>query len=129
MLRHSSNVPALGRVLLACSLCLLAFAFAVEAKMAWCGPTLAATRDIGAAKALPADTPALAMQRAHISEFVSQQSSFTLLPAFAVLLIAATGAMATAAASDLRLFSSGQVSVSRRSHFSPFHFFRPPPAL
>lgn len=119
----------MGRVLLACSLCLLAFAFAIEAKMAWCGPTLAATRDIGAAKALPADTPALAMQRAHLSESISQQSSFTLLPAFAVPMFAAAGAMATAGMTGARLLVSTQIPVSRRSYFFPLHFFRPPPAL
>jgi hypothetical protein len=129
MLRHFFAVPALGRVLLAGSLCLLAFAFAMEAKMAWYGPALGPAQDICAAKALPADTPALALQRAHIGDSLSQQFSLTWLPAFAAILIAATGAMAAAGASETRLLARNPVPVSCRPHFSPLLFFRPPPAL
>ena len=129
MLRHSIAVPALGRVLLACSLCLLAFAFAMEAKMAWYGPALGPARDIQSAKALPADTPALALERAHIDPSASQQFAILWLPAFAAILIAATGAIAAAGASETRLLARNPVPVSCRPHFSPLLFFRPPPAL
>lgn len=129
MLRHSLAVPALGRVLLACSLCLLAFAFAMEAKMAWYAPALGPTRDISAAKAWPADTPTSALQRAHIGDAVAPPSSFTALPALAAFLLTAAVAMAAAGASETRLLARNAVPVSCRPHFSPLLFFRPPPAL
>lgn len=128
MLRRSSAVTSLGRVLLACSLCLLAFAFAMEAKIAWYGPALGPARDIRAAKALPADTPALAVQRAHLSDPIAQPTSLPWLPAFAALLLAAVGYLAAAEVSAAHL-ASDPVPVSGRSHFSALLYFRPPPAL
>lgn len=126
MLRHRSAVPTLGRVLLACSLCLLAFAFAMEAKMAWYAPALSSTRDISAAKAWPADVPAVAHERASAHP-VPQDSTLPWICAFAAVLTAA--AIAVAGASESRLLARHPLSVSSRPHFSPLLFFRPPPAL
>lgn len=47
------------RTALVWSLCLLAALFAVEAKMAWYGPTSGVGSDVRASKAMPADAPEL----------------------------------------------------------------------
>ena len=122
MLRHLPGLPALGRVLLACSLCLLAFAFAMEAKTAWYGPALGSAREISAAKALPAADAAVVAERAHLASPVPPESILIWLAAFASILMAAAGASGT------RSLASYPVPVSSRPHFSPLHFFRPPPA-
>lgn len=120
MLRHISALPALGRVLLACSLALLAFAFAMEAKVAWYGPIQA--RDASAAKAMPADTLALTAERGYVDHPVTVEATTFWLQSFAVVLL-------SAAASPLMPFAMhGLVPVSSRPHFSPLLFFRPPPA-
>lgn len=43
------------RLALACSLCLLSIAFAMEAKIAWYGPLSGPGSEVRAAKAMPAD--------------------------------------------------------------------------
>lgn len=128
MLRRSSAVPALGRVLLACSLCLLAFAFAIEAKMAWYAPALGPTRDISAAKAWPTDIPVVADEHASIIP-IPLGSSFQFLSRSTAVFTAATGAIAAAGVSETRLLARHPVPVSSRPYFTPLVFLRPPPAL
>lgn len=55
MPRTFTASPRLARLLLASSLCLLALAFAVEAKIAWFGPAVGPGSELRAAKALPSD--------------------------------------------------------------------------
>lgn len=120
MLRHISALPALGRVLLACSLCLLAFGFAMEAKVAWYGPIQA--RDVSAAKAMPADTLAATAQRALPVHPIAPEATTLWLQTIAVVLL-------SVAASPLKQVDSrNSVRVSSRAYFSPLLFFRPPPA-
>lgn len=123
MLRHPSALPFVGRVLLAASLCLLAVAFAMEAKMAWYGPPAGAARSISAAKAMPADIPAATAQRPRVVHPAPPESA---LMCFAVL---ASVLLAAACASKARLLQRDLKSMSVRPPFSPPLFFRPPPTL
>lgn len=123
MLSHSSLLPGFNRGLLAFCLCLLAFAFAIEAKTAWYGPAQGPAMGISAAKAMPPDSPALHFARAQVAHPVPPESAILWLAAFSAILITAAGA------SQTRLLARRPVAVSYRSHFSPILFFRPPPVL
>lgn len=128
MLRNSSSLPVLGRVLLAFSLCVLTVAFALEAKTAWYSPSWAFGSDISSAKAMPADTPASAMQRIHVDHSVPTGPELEWLAAFSAILMTATSVMAAAGASETRKLAWNPFAVSSRPHFSPVLFFRPPPS-
>lgn len=123
MLRYTFAFPAMGRALLAASLCVLAFAFAMEAKMAWYGPPIGAARDISSAKALPADTPAVVNHGAQMAIQDPFEPVLTWFAAFAALLIAVSGA------GEFRRLAKFPIPVVSRPHFSPALFFRPPPFL
>jgi hypothetical protein len=82
MLRNLKASPA--RLLLACSLCLLAMAFAVEAKIAWYGPVSGPGSEVRAAKALPSDVPQVADSGENLSNPFHLPVSLTFLALIAV---------------------------------------------
>jgi hypothetical protein len=122
-MRASLASPTWRRVVLACSLSLLAFAFAMEAKMAWYGPKSESTQEISATKALPADFPRLADHGSLATQPV--------VPVSPLVWVAIFAAMATSVSmiAEARQLARIPVSVRSRSHFSPLLFFRPPPSI
>jgi len=123
MLRHSSITPAWSRILLACSLCLLAFAFAMEAKVSLYEPATGPSKDIGAARALPADFPRLVDHGTLAAQPVIPEP---LLEWIAAVITVPT---AVSVVAEARQLARIPVSVRSRSHFIPQLFFRPPPSL
>jgi hypothetical protein len=111
----------LRRTVLAFGLCFLAFSFAMEAKLAWYGPQGGFGSDVRAAKALPADVPALVPHGAPAPDPIHPLISFALLLAFAAGCALADVLLENEAAQN-------HLPVSAASYFSPHNFFRPPPA-
>jgi hypothetical protein len=110
-----------GRSLLAIGLCLLAFSFAMEAKLAGYGPRGGPASDVSAAKALPADVPDL------VPHGVPAPDPFHPQVPIAFLLTLAAGCVLMDV--QLKLQSArAHLPVSAASYFSPNAFFRPPPA-
>jgi len=111
----------IGRILLASALCVLAFAFAMEAKMAWYGPAAGLKNGITDAKAMPADMPKLVAHRL-VAPIPAAPLTYFFIPFF---LIAATFFLAGFS----RRLPMARIPVEdvRHSFFSPFVFFRPPP--
>jgi hypothetical protein len=108
---------------LALGLCLLAALFALEAKIAWYGPSNGPGVDISSQKALPADLPSV------VSHQSPSQPSYTLALAF--LLLTSMGAIAWTGTNSVRGLDLhfNCLLVSSAPYFSPALFFRPPPAL
>jgi hypothetical protein len=109
-----------GRTLIAVVLCLLAFTFAVEAKMAWYLPPHTVGTEVQAAKALRADVPQVILHG-----LPDHNPIFPLLP-LTLLLGAVTAYRPTA-------YSLCAINKPNRSpkcavSFSPANFFRPPPS-
>ena len=115
-----SASPPFGRTILALGLCLLAFSFAMEAKLAWYGPQVGIGSDMSAAKALPADVPDVVRHGVPAPDPIHPLVPFLLLPIFAASILADA---------HLRLRPAHHPpSFSAASYFSPKNFFRPPPA-
>src|SRR5579871_6486992 len=74
---HSFSIVAARRSALAVGMCLLAFLFAVEAKLAWYSPSSAQLSAIQSAKARPADAPDSIAQS--LGAVVSSPQQFSLL--------------------------------------------------
>jgi hypothetical protein len=108
-----------GRTLFALVLCLLAFTFAVEAKLAWYLPPHTMGSEVQAAKALPADTRQIIQPG-----LPDHNSIFPLLP-LTLFLAAAVGSRPASA--TLRHIRNLDRSPIATSHFSPSNFLRPPP--
>lgn len=123
MARVSFASPAWRRIVLACSLCLLAFAFAMEAKVAWYGPATSPAHGISADKALPADFPRLVDHGGMAAQPVVPQPPLTWI---AVFMTAITSVCVVA---EVRQLARIPISVRSRDYFSPLLFFRPPPSL
>lgn len=109
------------RLALAIGLCLLAFLFAVEAKLAWYSPSSGPLGAIQSAKARPADAP---------DEVPYAVSSLPLASAQTALLLAA---FATTGLIKAQLCWASRVEPRAQLIFavifsSPERFFRPPPA-
>jgi hypothetical protein len=121
MFFNSSVSRTIGRIVLASTLCVLAVAFAMEAKMAWYGPAAGLKSGITDAKAMPADMPKLVAHRLIAPAPVAPQTYF-FIPFF---LIAATFFLARF--SRRLAIAPGPSGDVRHSFFSPFVFFRPPP--
>ena len=68
-----------SRLLFAGILCLLATAFAVEAKIAWYGPFTGPGSEVRAAKALPSDVPSVTDYGGNLSSPFHLPTSLTLL--------------------------------------------------
>jgi hypothetical protein len=115
--------PQMRRNTLALGLCLLAVAFALEAKFAWYGPMNGPGAQIQSEKARPADLPAV------VSHGISTHPPATLPPAlifFASIAVIARMQGDYLSGVDIHF---NRVPVSAAPYFSPGLFFRPPPAL
>ncbi len=103
-------------------LCVLAIAFALEAKTAWYGPVAGPGTAVRSAKALPIDTPRLvhhgipAPDPLHPQFAVAFLALLLALPVFGDNLPGHAGVLA-------------RVRLSTAPFFSPPAFFRPPPAI
>jgi len=117
---QSLSADELRRSALAVALCLLAFLFAVEAKLALYGPANATLTSIQCAKARPADAhdPLGAVETAHPS---SPLSFVVLLAVFAVAALAKGDSWI--AMENMRASRSAANAVFR----SPALYHRPPP--
>jgi hypothetical protein len=121
MLRGTTASTSFWRTLLTCGLCLLAFAFAVEAKTAWYGPAAGPGSAVRASKAMRADAPQVIEHGIPAPDPIHPQTSFTLLAVFATLLLTTeTPTGREGARTRFRL---------TLATFSPQVFFRPPPFL
>jgi hypothetical protein len=107
------------RIALACILCVLAIAFAVEAKTAWFGPLTDPGSEVQAAKALPADMPRLIEHGFPVPDPVHPAIPFALIATLAVAL-----PFLAPARNDV---SRNEPPVSLAAYFFPLIFFRPPP--
>lgn len=117
----AASLP-IRRSALALMLCVLAFLFAYEAKLAWYSPARDIYGQVSAAKALPADVPALVAHGTLAPDHMQIQVAFS---AFAILVAF------TLAASEV--LPGRQLSSSRPSFFIPLYLLppidsRPPPA-
>ncbi len=110
------------RVPLAFGLCLLAFFFAVEAKTAWYGPVAGEGSNIRAAKALPVVTPKVVEHGVPTPDPAHPHLAFAALPAVAPVWVA--GARAPLGGGIVR----NHLPLVTAAYFSPYNFFRPPPA-
>jgi hypothetical protein len=121
MLRGTTASTRFWRTALTCGLCLLAFAFAVEAKTAWYGPLSGPGSAVRASKAMRADAPNIIDHGIPVPDPIHPQTSFALLAAFATLLLTAeTPTGRDGAHTRIQLVLAA---------FSPQVFFRPPPVL
>jgi hypothetical protein len=113
----------LRRSALAAGLCLLAFLFALEAKLARYSPASGPLVAIQSAKARPADLPEL------VSHGVSAHPEAPLQ--FALVYVSALTAIVYAIGEFHCRFDVGyrRRSLFATTYFSPGLFFRPPPAL
>jgi hypothetical protein len=109
------------RTALALGLCLLAFGFAMEAKLACYSPTGGSGIDIVAAKARPADLPEVVTHGVPAPDPVRSQLTVIFLSALA------TEPLWKAHTLLGRSIVYNRLSVSSAAYFSPNLFFRPPP--
>lgn len=113
--------PRTRRTAVALILCLLAFAFAMEAKLACYGPSHGLDNVVHAAKACPADTPDVLAQRIPVL-------SSTQAPVFPLLFVVFALIVRSATAPRLREIAAARGSVFAAYFFHPL-FFRPPPSF
>jgi hypothetical protein len=104
-------------------LCLLAFGFAMEAKLACYCHAENFGDDIVSAKALPADLPEIVSHGVQVHKLAHPQ----LLVVFWAALTTAT--LRSADCLLVRSSASNRLSVASAIYFSPNLFFRPPPVL
>jgi hypothetical protein len=121
MARGTAAPASFWRTALTCGLCLLAFAFAVEAKTAWYGPVSGPGSAVRASKAMPIDLPRVIDHGIPVPDPIHPQTPFMLLAAFAILSLAAEAPVGRE-----RAHSRFRVTLMA---FSPQVFFRPPPIL
>jgi hypothetical protein len=101
-------------------LCLLAFTFAFEAKLAWYGPSHSASTQISATKLQPTDTARqVALALAAPSAVQQFSAENPLLLAFVIPIAAVSLAR--------RSIREGRLKVSASPSFSSPQFLRPPP--
>lgn len=120
MSHHSAAFSARSRTLLAISLCVLALAFAMEAKTAWYGPA-GQESGISSAKALPIDSPKLVQHGVSAPAPVHSEIAFALLT-----ILAASWSMSPEFSLGRPTLRRGTL-VSSADYFSPPSFLRPPP--
>lgn len=109
------------RTALALGLCLLAFCFAMEAKLAWYSPGGGSVNDIAAAKAHPADLPEV------VAHGVPAPGPFLPRIQFVLLAVLATAYLGKSDVLPGRNIEYNHLSVSSAAYFSPSLFYRPPP--
>jgi hypothetical protein len=100
-------------------LCLLAFTFAFEAKLAWYGPSHSPSTQISATKLQPTDTARQVTQALAAPSAVQQFSAQNLLLLAFVVIAAVSLAR--------RSIREGRLEVSASPSFSSPQFRRPPP--
>lgn len=113
---------SLRRTALALGLCLLAFSFAMETKLACYSPADGSASDIVAARALPTALPEVVPHGVHSSEIVRSQLLVVFLSVFTAAFLWTEGTLPG------RSVAYRQLPVSSAALFSPNLFFRPPPA-
>lgn len=123
MSQNTTTSSALSRILLAAMLCLLAMAFAMEAKMAWYRTAGGRLRDISSAKALPIDHLRVVSHGVPAPDPVHPEVAVPILACLVVLY-----AVFFDPRSRLAPVRSGS-RVSAANYFSPPIFFKPPPVL
>lgn len=104
------------------ALCVLAIAFALEAKTAWYGPASGPGSVVRFAKALPINAPRVIRHGIPVPDPIHPQFAF----AFVALLFALP-ILADSMPGRANALALGRVSAAR--FFSPPAFFRPPPAF
>jgi len=109
------------RTVLALGLCLLAFGFAIEAKLACYSPAGGFGSDIVAAKARPADLTEVVSHGAHAPDPVRSQMLVVFQAALLVPFLRKADYLLACSA------VCSHLSVSSAACFSPNLFFRPPP--
>lgn len=114
---------SIGRTVLTFGLCLLAFSFAMEAKLAWYGPQIGIGNDVSAAKALPEDVPDMDLYGFQMPDPVSSRL-FCIL----ILSLAASCCLITTAF-QWEDTQNGHRAFPSSRYFSSNLFFRPPPIL
>jgi hypothetical protein len=106
---------------LAFGLCILAFVFAMEAKLAWYGPASGPGCDIRAAKACPADTATVVSHGSSAPIPVHPLIPFVVLAAFTAACLLKTDVLLK------RNIEHNRLPVASTFCFSSNLFFRPPP--
>ena len=109
------------RIALAIGLCLLAFGFAMEAKMAWFNPAGGSGSEIASAKARPADLPEVVAHGDPAPDPVYPQVFFVFLAALTA------AALWKADVLPGRNIMHNDLAVSSAAYFWPNLFFRSPP--
>lgn len=102
-------------------LCVLAFSFAMEAKMAWYGPAEGPGSDVRAAKAMPADSPELVFDGVPTPDPLHPQLPVLILAGLTAVLVLAIVAVEERGTVRAHAQAPGTPS------FYPGIFFRPPP--
>ncbi len=109
------------RTALALGLCLLAFGFAMEAKLVWYSPAGSSGSDIAAAKARPADLPVV------VSHGLPAPGPARVQMVFVQLAALTASSMCKADTLLGGKLACTQLSVSSAAFFTSSLFFRPPP--
>ena len=109
------------RTALAVSLCLLAFVFAVEAKLAWFNVPIGQGIDVASAKALPAELPQM-VAHGTSAPHRAFSAKLPLMPA-----LTATAGMGAAELARRCRAALDRHGSSSATSFTPHLFFRPPP--
>ena len=109
------------RTALALGLCLLAFGFAMEAKLACYRPGGGSGSDIVAAKARPADLPEVVAHGVPVPDPVRSQILIVFLAGLTAVFLWKAHTLLG------RSIVYNRLSVSSAAYFSPNLFFRPPP--
>jgi hypothetical protein len=113
---------AIGHSMLALLLCVLAFLFAFEAKLAWYSPARGLYGQVSATKALPVDSPALVAHGTPPPAPLQNQVTFSVL---AILMAVSLGA-SDAVQGRRPLFTRPSFFIA--FYLLPPNYFRPPPA-
>jgi hypothetical protein len=119
----AGTLRSFWRTALTLGLCLLAFGFAMEAKLACYSHAENFSSDIVSAKALPADLPEIVSHGVEEHRLAHPQMLVVLWTALT------TATLRSADCLLVRNFASNRLSVSSAVYFSPYLFFRPPPVL
>lgn len=122
MSRNAAAIKLMVRTALTCVLCVLAIAFALEAKAAWYGPASGPGSDVRAAKAMPASLPRVVEHGFPATGSVHPQVLFALLSA------PLPACLISFNLSARRQPRTDFARVSSAAFFSPQFLFRPPPS-
>ncbi len=118
-----SAFRAVTRTAFAIGLCILAFSFAMEAKLVLYSLADGSETDIAAARAFPADLPEAEASSVPAPDPVHPKTPFAIVPAWTA------GSLCKADGWLGGNVPCTHLSVVSARCFSPNHFFRPPPVL